>query len=179
MLDERPKKSSVLSLVLMLILFIGGLMWLVPAVMSSDPRWFLKGDLPAPQRIVIWNAGRTLTLQPGDPDFVPVAADVTAALNYLTAYSDFGPSPQTIADYRNRLALEAYYAGPLQFHSQFSVGRPRQVMFPLVDSGYKEGRFFIGADDKYWAGGPRTAGLSGIYAEVAQVLRQRGIAISD
>src|SRR5690242_20658449 len=105
MFNERPKPSNPLWLVLMLVLFFGALIWLVPAVMSSDPRWFMAQDEAPPSSMVLWSGGQQVTLHPTDNDFAAITAAANTSLGHVISYSDFGPSEDTVAAYRNSMAL--------------------------------------------------------------------------
>jgi hypothetical protein len=178
MFNEQPKKTSPLSFLLMLVLFIGALAWLVPAVLSSDARWFLPGETVPPAEIVIWNNGRQVTLQPDDDDFPALAGAIDAILNDITGYTEFGASESTIAEYRSGLAVEAFYADWLKIHTRYGLGRPKQILFPLTGVAFKERRFYIGADDAYWAGSPRTSSLERLHSAVQAALTRQGVATS-
>jgi hypothetical protein len=49
-------------------------------------------------------------------------------------------------------------------------------MVPLTGTGYKEGRFFVGAEGTYRAAGPITQGLPSVRTAVETALNRRGVA---
>ena len=178
MFNEQPKKTSPLNFIVILVLFIGFLAWLLPAMINGDPRWFLPGETPPPAEIVIWRDGEKVTLGPTDTDFPALADAIDAVLNDITGYSDFGASAVTLAEYRDTLALEAFYAEKLKIHSGYGLGSPRQILFPLAGSSYTASRFHLGADNIYWAGSPRTSSLARLQAAVEVALSRQGVATS-
>lgn len=178
MFSEQTKKTNPLSFILMLALFISALAWLVPAVLSSEPLWFLPAQTAPPAEIVIWNNGQKVTLQPTDDDFPAVAGAIDGILNDITGYTEFGASADTIAEYRATLSVEAFYATGLKVRTRYGLGRPKQILFPLAGVAAKERRFYIGAEGTYWAGSPRTSSLERLHAAVEVALTRQGLATS-
>ena len=176
MLNEQPKQSNPLAVLLMLVGFALALVWLVPAGLSGDIRWFLPGVSEQPREIVIWSNGQQTSVAGSDPDYTTITAAVNEAIGHIVASSDFGPSETTVAEYRQSFALEVFYDQPLQIHSRFNLGRPRQIMVPLTGTGYAEGRFFVGDDGAYHAAGPITKGLPPVRTAVEAALSRRGVA---
>lgn len=159
----------------MLVAFVLAGAWLIPAALSGDIRWFLAGVSEQPHEIVIWSNGQQTSITESDPDYAPLSAAVSEAISHIGGSSDFGPSATTVAEYRQSFSLEAFYAQPLQIHSRFNLGHPRQIMVPLTGAGYSEKRFFIGADGAYRAAGPITQGLSPVRATAEAALNHRGV----
>jgi hypothetical protein len=62
----------------------------------------------------------------------------------------------------------------LKIRTRYGLGRPKQILFPLAGVAAKERRFYIGADDTYWAGSPRTGSLDRLSAAVEVALTQQG-----
>ena len=179
MFTEQPKKAgSPLSFILMLVLFIAALAWLVPAVLSSEPLWFIPSETAPPAEIVIWNQGEKVTLRPTDDDYPALAAAIDAILNDITGYTEFGATPDTIAEYRATRSVEAFYAEGLKIRTRYGLGRPEQLLFPLTGVAAKERRFYIGANSSYWAGSPRTSSLEQLSAAVEVALSRQGAATS-
>ena len=176
-LNAPAKKASPMMIVGMLAAFAVILVWAVPALLSGDFRWFVAGASAQPQRLSIWADGHETTLVPSDRDYPAISQAATEAITHIYGLSEYGPSVQTIDEYRQSFALEVFYAEPLQIHSRFNLGHPRHVMVPLTGTGYKEGRFFIGSDGSYWAAGPRTHGDEAVRAAVNTALNGRGILI--
>ena len=178
MFVEQPKKSGPLSFIVMLVLFIGVLAWLVPAVLSSEPLWFLPSQTAPPAEIVIWNQGQKVTLHPTDADYPALAGAIDAILNDITGYTEFGAMPETIAEYRATRSVEAFYTEGLKIRTRYGLGHPKQLLFPLAGVAAKERRFYIGAENGYWAGSPRTSTLDRLSAAVEVALTRQGTATS-
>ena len=175
--EAEHKKSNPLTVILMLVLFIVAMVWLVPALLSGDLRWFLPGVEGTPSEIIIWKDGEKTVLGPADPDFAPITAAAHVAVSNIFSSSDFGASEQTLQTYYHSFTLELFYAEPIQIHSRFNLGHPKQIMLPMTGVGSEEGRFFVGADGQYWAGGPRTAKNGAVREAVAAALTRRGVAV--
>jgi hypothetical protein len=176
--NEQPKRSNPLTILAMLVVLALAVVWLVPAGLSGDIRWFVPGVSEQPREIVIWHDGQqTLIEANSDPDYAAITAAVDEAISHIYGSSDFGPSPATVHDYRQSFSIEVFYDQPLQIHSRFNLGHPRQIMVPLTASGYTEGRFFIGADGEYRAAGPITKGLPAVKSAVEAALTRRGTAV--
>jgi hypothetical protein len=175
--EVEHKKTNPITVIVMLILFVIGMVWLVPAALSGDLRWFLPGVDGTPSEIIIWKDGEKIILPPDDPDFAPITAAAHAAVSNIFSNSDFGASEQTLQTYYHSFALELFYPAPIQIHSRFNMGRPRQIMLPMTGVGYEEGRFLVGANGQYWAGGPRTAKITAVREAVAAALTRRGVVV--
>jgi hypothetical protein len=175
MLNETTKRTNPLFVLLMGIVFVLLLVWLIPAGLSGDIRWFLPGVSEHPRELIIWDHGETVALHPGDAEYGPITAALEAALTSIYGSSEYGPSSSTVNDYRHSFALEVFYESGLQIHSRFNLGHPTQVLIPLTEVGYAEGRFFVGSNGAYWAAGPRAHGLETVHAAVLGVLQARGM----
>jgi hypothetical protein len=175
-LNEQPKQSNPLVILGMLVLFALGIAWLVPAGLSGDLRWFWPGVSEQPHEIVIWSNGQQTTVALSDPDYAAISGAVDEAISHIVGSTDYGPSPETVAEYRQSFAIEVFYDQPLQIHSRFNLGHPRQIMVPLTGSGYTEGRFFIGAGGIYRAAGPISKGLLPVRTAVETALHHHGVA---
>ncbi len=176
MLNEQPKRTNPLTVVGMLAVFALLVAWLVPGALSGDLGWFLSGVNEQPSKITIWSNGTPTTIMASDADYAPITAALDEAIGHIYASSDYGPSAATIAEYRQSFSMEVFYDQPLQIHSRFNLGHPRQIMVPLTNSGYSEGRFFIGAEDEYRAAGPLTKGLPPVRTAVEAALGHHGVA---
>ncbi len=176
MLNEQPKRTNPLTVLGMLVVFAIAVAWLIPGALSGDLLWFAGGVSEQPSKITIWNNGTPTTIAAGDADYAPIAAAVNEAIGHIYGSSDYGPSAATIAEYRQSFSIEVFYDQPLQIHSRFNLGHPRQIMVPLTSSGYTEGRFFIGAEDAYRAAGPLTRGLPPVRTAVETALNHHGVA---
>ena len=86
------------------------------------------------------------------------------------------PVGETVAEYRQSFAIEVFYDQPLQIHSRFNLGHPRQIMVPLTGSGYTEGRFFIGAGGSIAPPGRSAEACSPVRTAVEAALNHHGVA---
>jgi hypothetical protein len=175
-LNEQPKHSNPIAVIAMLAVFALAIAWLVPAGLSGDIRWFLPGVTGQPSHIVIWHGGQQTTVTANDADYAAITTAAHEAISHIVGSSDYGPSPITVAEYRQSFSIEVFYDQPVQIHSRFNLGHPRQIMVPLTGTGFTEGRFFIGADGTYRAAGPITRGLPGVKTAVESALARRGVA---
>src|SRR5690349_16216751 len=132
MLNETTKRTNPLFVLLMGIVFVLLLLWLIPAGLSGDLRWFLPGVSEHPHELIIWDHGETVALHPGDAEYGPIAAALEGALTGVYGATDYGPSGTTINDYRHSFALEVFYDTPVQIHSRYNLGHPTQILFPLT-----------------------------------------------
>jgi hypothetical protein len=177
-LNQQPKHSNPLAILAMIAVFVVAIAWLVPAGLSGDIRWFLPGVSGQPNQIVIWSNGQQTTVAPSDPDYATITSAVNESISHIIGSSDYGPSATTVDEYRQSFSIEVFYEQPLQIHSRFNLGRPRQIMVPLAGTGYKEGRFFVGAAGTYRAAGPISQGLAPVRSAVETALNHHGVAAS-
>ncbi len=175
MLNAPTKRTNPLIVIVMGIGFVILMIWLVTAGLSGDLRWFLPGVSQHPRELIIWDRGETVAIHPGDPEYAAITTALEQAIVSIYGSSDYGPSAATVNDYRHSFSMEVFYEAPLQIHNRFNLGRPTQLMIPLTESGYKEGRFFIGSDGAYWAAGPLVHGLPAVREAITTVLTARGM----
>lgn len=171
---EEKRNPNLLSLVLTVLVIVVIVGYLIPLVGTGDPGWFMSGASHDPSELVIWQQGTPLSLKPGEPDFAMVNTEVQRTLNNVVAYSDFGPSEETLKATRDGLALEVLYAEPLTIHTQWNLGKPTRLMYPLSGYYLPDRRFFLGQEDKYRAGGPQVDNVDKLVSLVTQVLARRG-----
>src|SRR5215212_277007 len=66
--EKEGKRGWSRTVILLLVLLVGAVVWLVPAAMSGDLRWFWPGIAPTPGVVA----------EPPSPTPAPTASDVVA-----------------------------------------------------------------------------------------------------
>ena len=171
---KHPNKIKVLEPFILLLVIAAAIVYLLNAFNSGNWLWF-QGKatvLEPPSRIVIFNEGEQLILQPGTDFYNEMSEATVQALSEFgnTDLVSIGLSEQTLTDYaEDSLVVELYFDRPLQFNTLARTGEPTQLLIP-IDGRHAAGAYvFRGAQGEWWFGAIRMADPSPLYSVLQQM----------
>jgi hypothetical protein len=151
---DRTKPLKMLALV-------GGFVLLVIygtiAFTSGDLLWFLKRFDAKPVRIVVYHdGGKRTNLDPGDPDFEPLARAIRGSLSEgLARPSGIGLSDASLLDaYSRYVTVEAYFDRPVKLHAWFNTEEPTRMLFPITGRHSELSLVVLGKNGQYLSSPP-------------------------
>ncbi|HUM72214.1 MAG TPA: hypothetical protein PLK31_25600, partial [Chloroflexota bacterium] len=116
---EKQSNWRVLQPFILMVIFIVAIFYLINVFNTDNLLWFRNNAVNVrPSRMVILHDGERILVQPGHPDFNPLADAVEKSLSHInnSALVDVGLSDETLADYAAKgLTLELYYDQPVVF----------------------------------------------------------------
>lgn len=116
---ERARRSgsNVLSLLVVVVLLLGGVGYLFPALTSGDWLWFSTTFDAQPRQITVIDRGQRTTIAPSDARFAALAAAFNESITrgYRAGSLGFSEATQQVID-RNGLLVEMEYAEPVKLH---------------------------------------------------------------
>ncbi len=125
---ERPKKRSqtqsaggnLLSLLVILVLVLGGFFYLFRVLTTSDWLWFSSRFDAQPSQIVVVNRGQPTQILPGDPRFAAITDAFNRSISSGYHDSGMGFSDPTWAQLeQDGLYVDTIYAEPVRLHGNF------------------------------------------------------------
>jgi hypothetical protein len=143
-----------------LLILIVGLMLLfyygITSLSARDPLWFSHEFEDIPSRIVIYSAGQSTELRPGESDFDALAQAVQASLSEgFARLTKLGLSEHTLQEaYTRDVTLEVFFRQPAELHTWFGTGRTTQMLFPITGPYADPPVVLLGDDGQYRAGAP-------------------------
>lgn len=154
-------------------IFIVAVFYLINVFNTGNWFWFRNDAVDVrPSRMIIYRDGERILVQPGHPDFIPLADAVERSLSHLnnTALVDIGLSEETLAYYtENGVTLELYFDKPVTFNSIARTGKPTQLLIPIEGRHAGGGLVFLGGNGKWWAGAIRMADPTPLLQTLAQL----------
>lgn len=153
---EQHSPSSIKNLWSLFALLIAGTLcaaWALPALGTNDPLWFWPSFNARAERIVVYDEGRRVVLQQGQPGYEELNGALNRALGHIAGFNESqGLSQESLDDYYTRYrAIEYLYAGPVTIHSRFGTGRPDSILLPL-SGRHSQGHVFLGRGRRYHPG---------------------------
>ena len=140
---------------------VGGFVLLVMygtiAFTSGDLLWFIKRFDDKPVRIVVYhNGGKRTNLDPGDPDFEPLAKAIRSSLSAgLARPSGIGLSDASLLDaYSRYVTVEAYFDRPVKLHAWFNTEEPTRMLFPITGRHSELSLVVLGKNGQYLSSPP-------------------------
>jgi hypothetical protein len=157
------------SLALVVLGLVAVVFYVIPATINQDPFWFLPfRDRPA--TIIVYHEGRQKVLGPTDPGFSDIVHEVNQALSSVTGLAHLGPSPETMAEYRQvDLCVELLYDHPIVLKGPVATGRPNSLFIPLTGRHIEVNPVFTGMDRVYGATTLSVKDLQGLRAVVGKI----------
>ncbi len=132
MLNDAPAKPQLLKLLLVVVLFLGLLLYVIPSVLHGDFLWFTSGIDGTPSSITIYRYGVPKTIHPGDNGFDKIVAVTKSELPKVNAMGAGGVGADTITDVRQkRFAVELHYDKQITIHVNYNLGNPDDILIPL------------------------------------------------
>lgn len=152
------------------LLIIAGLIYLVIWINTGDALWFLPHVADRAIRIVLYDAGRSVVIEPGSPGFEAINAAVNEVLSRRLGYRrEFGLSDATRERYYTRdRVIEVFYARPIKLHSPYRIGKPTSLLIPLEGRHADQNVIFTGANGVYWPGALTVASTEPIKRALAE-----------
>lgn len=156
---RHPKQIKVwepLALFLGITLFI---IYAIAALNAQDWLWFASNTVDVtPDRIVIWQDGKRIMIQPGHEDFIKLSQAANASLHDFnnTDLINVDFNQETEAFYAKQgVLVELYYDHPIDFHAPFRTGHPTQLAVPISGRHAGKDYFFRGDKGEWWFGAMR------------------------
>lgn len=154
-------------------IFIVAVFYLINVFNTGNWFWFRNNAVNVrPSRMVIWHEGERILVQPGHPDFIPLADAAERSLSHLnnTALIDIGLSEETLEYYtKNGVTIELYFDTPVTFNSIARTGSPTQLLIPIEGRHAGAGLVFLGGNGRWWAGAIRMADPTPLLNTLAQL----------
>ena len=125
-----------------------------------------------PSRIIIWNHGEKIVIQPGHESFIELSTAVHQSLHEFsnTNLINLGFSEDTLTYYEtNGVMLELYYDNPLNYRASFRVGEPTQLLVPVEGRHAGSDYFFRGDKGDWWFGAMRMANPEPLFTALSQL----------
>jgi hypothetical protein len=151
---DRTRPLRMLALVAGFVLLV---MYGTIAFTSGDLLWFLKRFDAKPVRIVVYyNGGKRTNLDPGDPDFEPLARAIRSSLSEgLARPSGIGLSDASLLDaYTRYVTVEAYFERPVKLHAWFNTEEPTRLLFPITGRHSDLSLVVLGKNGQYLSSPP-------------------------
>ena len=151
---DRTRPFKMLALVGGFVLLV---MYGTIAFTSGDLLWFLNQFDAKPVRIVVYHdGGKRTNLDPGNPDFEPVAQAIRSSLSKgLARPSGIGLSDASLLDaYSRYVTVEAYFARPVKLHAWFNTEEPTRLLFPITGRHSDLSLVVLGKNGQYLASPP-------------------------
>lgn len=154
---SRPSPAIRLrDLAVVLVLFILGVVYLVPALNANDPLWFWPWFDAQPREVVIYFNGESRSLRPEDADFAPVVQQVNALIAQRNAYTPMGLSAETVERYRQQEhAVELHFERPTRIHTAYRFGPGDAYLIPLTGRHSEQHPIFAGLQGSWLIGALR------------------------
>ena len=122
---KHPKQIRILEPFIFFVVAILVIVYAISALNTGDWLWFMGGTVDAtPDRIVIWDHGQKIVLQPGHEDFNELATAVHESLHDFsnTDLISLGFGEDTLTYYEsNGVMLELFYNNPVPYRATFTV----------------------------------------------------------
>lgn len=137
--------------------FVALLLYGTIAFTSGDLLWFSKRFDSKPVRIVVYHdGGKRTNLDPGDPDFEPLAQAIRSSLSAgLERPSGIGLSDASLLDaYSRYVTVEAYFARPVKLHAWFNTEDPTRMLFPITGRHSELSLVVLGKNGQYLSSPP-------------------------
>ena len=159
--EPDPVPSRDRTQPLRMLAMVGGFIILVLygtlAFTSGDLVWFIKRFDSKPVRIVVYHdGGKRTNLDPGDPDFEPLAKAIRSSLSEgLERPSGIGLSDASLLDaYSRYVTVEAYFARPVKLHAWFNTEEPTRLLFPITGRHSDLSLVVLGKNGQYLSSPP-------------------------
>jgi len=151
---DRTRLFRMLALIVGFVLLVS---YGTIAFTSEDLLWFIKRFDDKPVRIVVYHdGGKRTNLDPGDPDFEPLARAIRSSLSEgLARPSGIGFSDASLLDaYARYVTVEAFFDRPVKLHAWFHTGEPTLMLFPITGRHSELSLVVLGRNGKYLASPP-------------------------
>ena len=159
--EPHPVPSRDRTKPLRMLAMVGGFILLVLygtiAFTSGDLVWFIKRFDSKPVRIVVYHdGGKRTNLDPGDPDFEPLAQAIRSSLSEgLERPSGIGLSDASLLDaYTRYVSVEAYFQRPVKLHAWFNTEEPTRLLFPITGRHSDLSLVVLGKNGQYLSSPP-------------------------
>jgi hypothetical protein len=153
---EHENKPGVLKPLLILALTIAGVAYFVGWLNTGNPLWLLPTQPDYnPSRIVIRDAGRVETYEPGNVAFDALAAALDESLSAFgnADLTPIGLSDITLSEYEvDGLVVEVYYPTDIQFNTPARMDSINQLLIPYRGRHAGSQYAFVGSDGRWTAG---------------------------
>ncbi len=158
---KHPRQIRVIEPFIFFALAIVVIIYAINALNTQDWLWFASQNVDAtPDRIVIWDHGKQIVIQPGHEDYNELATAVHESLHQFsnTNLINLGFGEDTLDYYENDgILLELYYDTPVIYRASFRVGHPTQMLVPIEGRHAGQDYFFRGSEGTWWFGAMRMA----------------------
>lgn len=150
-------KTKVKEPLLILVGAILLIMWLINAMNTGNPWWFLPFQ-PSyqPSRIVVRDYGTAVTITPGTPEYATLTTAFDEAFSDFsnTALIDLGLGDETLRRYaEEELVIEIYYPEYITFNTPVRMSKVNQLLIPVEATHSGHGYLFLGSSG-LWRIGP-------------------------
>jgi hypothetical protein len=159
--EPDPVPSRDRTQPLKMLAMVGGFILLVLygtlAFTSGDLVWFINRFDSKPVRIVVYHdGGKRTNLDPGDPDFEPLAKAIRSSLSAgLERPSGIGLSDASLLDaYSRYVTVEAYFERPVKLHAWFNTEEPTRMLFPITGRHSDLSLVVLGKNGQYLSSPP-------------------------
>jgi hypothetical protein len=161
--------GNLLSAGVILLLTIAALVYFTPIIQTGNWLWFLPVFDTEAEKIIVYRSGEQITLYPGDPGFDEVTAASNDLISKIKAvHRTFGISDIGLEDLRAEgIAVELFYAEPLDFPTPVNLGGANQLLIPLAGHYTVNPVAVRGFDGEYWGAALRLGDLGELQAVVA------------
>ena len=151
------KRPRFLSVLLILLVGAGLLVWWVNALTNEDALWFLRSFSAQADWIIIYCDGNTSMIFPGDPAYEAIMADFAAGVAHATGFEeDAELSDESLESYRTRQRMvELHFNTPARVHTRHPFRDATCYWVPLDGVHAEQRRVFGGLNEH-----PRTGVLT-------------------
>lgn len=170
---KHPKQIRILEPFIFFVIAILVILYAISALNTGDWLWFAGQNVDAtPDRIVIWDHGEKIVLQPGHENFNELATAVHESLHDFsnTDLISLGFGEDTLDYYEtNGVMVELFYNNPVAYRASFRVGQPTHMLVPLEGRHAGNDYFFRGDQGTWWFGAMRMADSEPLYAALSDL----------
>ncbi|MDQ4078166.1 MAG: hypothetical protein M3220_18205 [Chloroflexota bacterium] len=148
-------QGNPLEVILIPLLVIGAIIYGVIAFSSGDPLWLLPGDFNVePAAIEVYHEGERVVLEPGDPTFEALTAELNEQIDKQVGYYEHGVRPQVLESAKEKsTAVIFVYDEVINIRTQWNLGEPTHIFIPVTGSLSRQNMVFTGVGDRFGHGG--------------------------
>ncbi len=170
---KHPRQIKIIEPFIVFILSTLLFVYAINALNSQDFLWFISRTVDAhPNRIVVWQDGEQIVIQPGHDDFPELSEAAHESLRDFnnTNLINIGFGEDTLSYYEDTgVMVELFYDRPVEFHAPFRTGDPTQLLVPVNGRHAGYDYFFRGGKGEWWFGAMRMADSSYLLSTLAEL----------